>query len=221
MEPAPDPIIVQAYSERYAKAFRALHGNEGDLSDDPVDRGGTTKYGISLRFLASEGAFDDDGDGIADFDLDMDGDIDGADIRKLTIGDARYLYLRCFWKPMGCETFPAPIGEMLFDQGVNGGRATAGKLLQRAVNQSLIEALTKLPASNAPAQLKVDGAIGDKTRSALIWVLRHPAFGKDALVENFREAARERYRAIVRRYPAQKKYLRGWLARAERLGREA
>jgi lysozyme family protein len=52
-------------------------GTEGGFVDDKVDRGGTTKFGISLRFLAAEGAFDADGDGKADFDLDLDGDIDG------------------------------------------------------------------------------------------------------------------------------------------------
>jgi lysozyme family protein len=58
-----------------------LIGVEGGRVNDPLDRGGETKYGVSLRFLAAEGAFDDDGDGKADYDLDMDGDIDGADIR--------------------------------------------------------------------------------------------------------------------------------------------
>jgi lysozyme family protein len=221
MEPATDPdeITVTAYSQRYSDAVDELLGIEGGLVDDPVDRGGTTKFGISLRFLAAEGAFDEDGDGIADFDLDMDGDIDGADIRKLTVGDARYLYHRCFWKPLEAESFPRPIGEMLFDQGVNGGMVAARKLLQRAINTCLMEARNRIKSNSAPDLLKVDGALGRKSRDALIWVLRYPAFGMPAIIKGYRDAVRERYRAIVARYPSQQRFLRGWLARAERLGR--
>ena len=77
-------ITVEGYSPRYARAARKLLQIEGGFVDDPKDRGGATKYGISLRFLAAEGAFDEDGDGKADFDLDLDGDIDGQDIRDVT-----------------------------------------------------------------------------------------------------------------------------------------
>lgn len=217
--PSPDDITVIAFSSRYEAAFKELLGIEGGYVNDPSDKGGATKYGISLRFLAAEGTFDDDGDGKADFDLDMDGDITGADVRALTIGDARYLYYRCFWKPLAAETFPAPIGEMLFDQGVNGGMSAAKKLLQRALNQSLIEARQKYGSNTSPDPLKVDGVLGDKSRNAIAWVLRYPSMGMPVIVANYRAAVRERYRNIVARYPSQQKFLRGWLARAERLGK--
>jgi lysozyme family protein len=97
-------------------AVAKLLGVEGGFVDDRADRGGATKYGISLRFLKAEGAIDANHDGFADFDLDMDGDIDGADIRNLTMSEAVALYHRCFWEPLACESFPEPIGEMLFDQ---------------------------------------------------------------------------------------------------------
>jgi len=214
-----DEITVQGYSSRYAAAVDDLLGIEGGLVDDPSDRGGTTKYGISLRFLATTGAFDDDGDGKADFDLNMDGDLDGHDVRMLTVGDARYLYLRCFWKPLDAEVWPKPIGEMMFDQAVNGGLTAARKMLQRAINQSLMEARVRMGAKTAPETLKLDGALGDLSLAAVIWVMRYPALGMPAIVMNYRQAVRDRYRSIVARFPSQQKYLRGWLARAERLGR--
>lgn len=208
-------IVVEGYSTRYAAAVKELLGIEGGFVDDKADRGGTTKYGISLRFLAAEGAFDSDGDGKADFDLDMDGDIDGKDIRQLTRGDAVFLYHKCFWTPLEAERFPRPIGEMLFDQAVNGGQASARKLLQRAINTCLMQTR----AAKRPELLKVDGAIGRTTTEALAWVLRFPGQGMPALVEAYRDAVRERYRQIVARFPSQKRFLRGWQARAERLGR--
>ncbi|WP_072379806.1 glycoside hydrolase family 108 protein [Novosphingobium sp. NDB2Meth1] len=209
-------IVVQGYSDRYAAAVRELLDIEGGHVNDPVDRGGETKYGVSLRFLAAEGAFDEDGDGKADFDLDFDGDIDGADIRALTVGDAIYLYHRCFWLTLEADSFPAPVGEMLFDQAVNGGALAARKLLQRAINNCLL----LMPASKiSVGLLKVDGVIGEKTRKAMREVLLFNSLAMPALVTAYRDAVRERYRAIVRRFPAQKRFERGWLARAERLGR--
>ena len=205
-----EPIVVTAFSERFEHAFADLLGIEGGFVDDPVDRGGATKYGISLRFLKSEGQIDEDLDGYADFDLDMDGDIDGADIRRLTVGDAKSLYKRSFWEVLECESFPEPIGEMLFDQGVNGGNHAAKKLLQRAINAVLRAGRYRT------IPLKVDGQIGERTRSAFdsMWA-RHPG----QLVIEYREAVKDRYLAIVRRNPSQARFLKGWLNRAERLGR--
>jgi len=208
--PPDQPIVVTAFSDRYLRAFASLLGIEGGYVNDPVDRGGATKYGISLRFLRAEGAIDEDADGYADFNLDLDGDIDGADIRKLTIGDARSLYKRSFWQAMDCDSWPEPIGEMLFDQGVNGGALAAKKMLQQAINAVLRAGRYRT------IPLKVDGKLGDLTRSAFasMWQ-RHP----EQLVIQYREAVKDRYLAIVRRNPSQAKYLKGWLNRAERLGR--
>ncbi len=206
------------YSPRYRKAAARLLKVEGGFVDDPADRGGATKLGISLRFLKAEGQIDANGDGLADFDLDMDGDIDGADIRLLTGDLALALYHRCFWQRLGAEGFPAPLGEMLFDQAVNGGLTAARKLLQRAINQRLM--LAAKNGAKAPAPLKVDGAIGTATNEAMRWLLRYPACGMPGLTSAFREAVADRYHAIARANPSQKRFLKGWLVRADMLGRE-
>lgn len=211
-----DEIVVAGYTPRYRAAVDALLGIEGGFVDDPVDRGGATKFGISLRFLAAEGAFDSDRDGKADFDLDFDGDIDGQDIRLLTPGDARFLYLKCFWKPIAAERLTRPIGEMVFDQAVNGGAFAAKKLLQRAINTCLMRIIR---LSGARELLKIDGDIGPVTLRQMQVVLSWPSQGMPALMAAYRDAAKERYRGIVARYPEQKRFLGGWLARADGLGR--
>ncbi|MGE4321732.1 MAG: glycoside hydrolase family 108 protein [Sphingobium sp.] len=207
-------IIVEGWSGRYAAEVARLRVREGGYVDDAADRGGATKYGISLRFLVAEGAIDLDDDGLADFDLDMDGDIDGADIRLLTWGDAKYLYHRCFWLRLDADSFGRPVGEMLFDQAVNGGLAAARKMLQRAINACLLQYRLNLPA------LKIDGAIGDKTRAALDAVIRTPAARMPAIILAYRDAAKARYRAIVAADQSQRRFLAGWLNRADQLGRE-
>ncbi len=214
----PDAIVVTAYTPRYRAAVDALLGIEGGFVDDPVDRGGATKYGISLRFLVAEGAIDADGDGFADFDLDMDGDIDGRDIRTLTRGDARFLYRTCFWQRVGAETLPQPIGEMVFDQAVNGGAVAAKKMLQRAINACLIQ---MRKATRTARVLIVDGSIGPVTIAAMATVLQYPGLGMPALIEAYRDAVKARYRAIVAANPTQRRFLKGWLRRADVLGKSA
>jgi hypothetical protein len=50
-------------------------------------------------------------------------------------------------------------------------------------------------------------------------VVQSNSVGVTGLVTAYREAARERYRNIVARYPDQKRFLNGWLARADALGK--
>lgn len=204
-------ILVLAFSERYAAAVDRLLRIEGGFVDDPADHGGATKYGISLRFLAAEGKLDLDGDRIADFDLDMDGDIDGQDIRKLTRGDARFLYNRCFWQRIEAETFPPPLGEMMFDQAVNGGLRAARKLLQHAINTIGRKYRYRTIA------LKVDGVVGPVTRRRLDSMIeRH---GVSEIADAYREAVKDRYLGIVRADPSQARFIKGWLRRADELGK--
>lgn len=201
------------YSPRFNAAMVALLKNEGGFVNDPHDAGGATKYGISLRFLLAEGKVDLDHNGRADFDLDMDGDIDGQDIRLLSVDDAKALYHRCFWQAVQADQYPRPLGEAMFDQAVNGGLVAARKLLQRAVNLCLM----RQPVTSL---LAVDGQIGPATNQAVLKVLQYPAQGMPALIEAYRDAVKERYRAIVARNPSQQRFLKGWLARADRLGRD-
>ncbi len=201
------------YSPRFNVAMVALLKTEGGFVNDPHDAGGATKYGISLRFLLAEGKVDLDHNGRADFDLDMDGDIDGQDIRLLSVDHAKALYYRCFWQTVQADQYPRPLGEALFDQAVNGGLVSARKLLQRAVNLCLM----RQPVTGL---LTVDGQIGPVTNQAVLKVLQYPAQGMPALMDAYREAAKERYRGIVARNPSQQRFLKGWLARADRLGRE-
>jgi lysozyme family protein len=206
--------IAAQYSRRYAVAVTKLLGVEGGFVDDPADAGGATKYGISLRFLIAEGAIDADHNGFEDYDLNMDGDIDGADIRLLTMSDAVALYYRCFWDRYHLESFPDPLADVLLDQEVNDGAIGGNKLLQRAINSCSAHIA-------GVERLNVDGVLGEKTHDALDAVLEHPAMGMPALLEAYREAARARYRAIVAANPNDQKFLRGWLARADELGTDA
>lgn len=108
------------YSPEFALALRWIFLAEGYLSDDPDDRGGVTKYGISLRWLRTQ----------PDGDIDGDGDIDADDIRALTPDQAAAFYHAGFWLAAGCHLLPLRPALAVFDAVVNAGVSQGVQLLQ-------------------------------------------------------------------------------------------
>ena len=88
-------------------AFDRLLGHEGGYVNDTRDPGGETNWGISKRSYPH------------------------VDIAKLTRDDAKAIYKRDFWDPLG-DAHPA-IKFQLFDFAVNSGIQTAVRKLQQAV----------------------------------------------------------------------------------------
>lgn len=80
---------------------------EGGYSNDPRDRGGETKYGISKCSYPS------------------------LDIKNLTRADVKPIYKKDFWGPAGCDAVPPSLKYPLFDFAVNSGPKTAVRALQK------------------------------------------------------------------------------------------
>lgn len=80
------------------------------ITKDPLDAGGTTKYGISQRAYPN------------------------LDIEALTEKDAKDIYLNDYWIPAKTDKVPAQIREIYFDMVVNFGQRSAVKVLQQACN---------------------------------------------------------------------------------------
>ena len=91
----------------FDKAFDRLIGHEGGYVNDPRDPGGETKFGISKRSYPN------------------------LDIANLTVEQAKAIYLRDFWEPLG-DAHPA-IKFQVFDFAVNSGIQTAIRKLQAAI----------------------------------------------------------------------------------------
>lgn len=81
---------------------------EGGYVDDPVDRGGKTKYGIS------QNAYPD------------------LDIENLSIEAAKAFYFFDYWRPARADEIAPAIREKYFDMVINHGRRNATKILQTA-----------------------------------------------------------------------------------------
>lgn len=102
-------------------AFDRVIGHEGGYTDDPRDRGnwtsGTcgvgecrgTKYGLSAMTYP------------------------GLDIKGLTVAQAKAIYRRDWWAPLGMDLFPQALAFQLFDASINHGSHAATRMLQRAV----------------------------------------------------------------------------------------
>ncbi len=97
----------------FNKAIGKTLAHEGGAksTDDPTDRGGATKFGISQRAYPN------------------------VDIRNLTEQQAREIYKRDYWDRIrGDEITSQAIAENIFDTAVNMGVRTASRLAQVALD---------------------------------------------------------------------------------------
>ncbi|VVA47009.1 putative Peptidoglycan domain protein [Serratia ficaria] len=121
-------------------AIAFVLGKEGGYANDPTDRGGETKFGIS-----------DKRDGIADGMTDVDGDgKPDTRIKELTLEQSGQIYFRDYWYPSYCPNWPDGISLIVFDAAVQHGVKKAISLLQDA------------------AGVTADGIVGAKTRAAVL-----------------------------------------------------
>lgn len=166
----------------------AIVKREGDkYTNDPIDKGGPTRNGVTLAYMR--------GKGIVTADLNHDGKIDERDVQMVSPEIAKQYYISDFFLAPHFNWLPAGLHAVCFDMAVNHGPHRAIQLLQKALG---------LPA---------DGAIGPYTRQAAEAAIAKLGFkAVENAVVNAREAF---YNAIIAQDPSQAKYRDGWLHRAE------
>lgn len=125
------------FQSDFDKAFNTIIGHEGGYVDNPIDRGGPTKYGISQRAFPH------------------------LDIESITLQEAKSIYKRNYWDICGAKFMPTrDLKILLFDIAVNHGAGRARIMLQEALN--LLNNNGKLYDD-----LEIDGIIGRKTKAAI------------------------------------------------------
>jgi len=165
-----------------AQQIEALIVREGGYVDNPSDRGGPTRYGITQAVARANGY--------------------AGDMRVLPIALARSIYLKSYWTGPGfdrvAQRVPHVAGE-LFDTGVNMGVVAAAKFLQRALH-----VLTALP-------VVCDGVIGSGTLVVLdsYMVQRKAQDGEAVLVEMINDMQGVRYVELVEANPSQGAFIFG------------
>ena len=172
---------------------KEIVAREGGYVNDPADPGGATKHGVTIHTLRRLG-----------MDLDRDGQVTAADVRRLTRDQAVDIFLREYFAKPGIANLPVQLQASVFDMQVNAG-ANAVKILQRL--------LTRLghPCSD-------DGVIGPQTARAA----HAAAAAVPDLADQYGIARRDYYYALADARPASRKFARsrsggkgGWITRAE------
>ena len=188
-------VAVASYFAQ-AHAFTAQW--EGGLTDHPNDKGGITKYGVSLAFLSDLAQTQAGRDVLDRMGIRLP--VTRETIRALTPDHAASLFKWQFWDRLRCDDLQPRTALIIYDAAVNHGPARSVKLVQQACN--IISTRDKLV---------VDGALGPLTRSALK-ANNTPTMHAQAI-----EQRRRFYRNIVDNNPSQAVFLRGWLNRADAL----
>lgn len=176
----------------FYKAIQFTSKYEGGekFTDDPLDRGGATRWGVSLRF--AEGTND-----LALFDLDKDGKITKNDIKLLDKDTAYKVYKKYFWDIAKLDELSSDKKAFIFfDAIVNHGLRNATGMAQRA----LIDLGFKIG---------FDRLFGRQTFGALEEV------DEEKFIYMFLEKRKNFFEAIVKNDPSQNRFIKGWLNRIE------
>ena len=157
-------------------AISRIFEKEGydQVTNNPADRGGLTKWGISYKQFPY------------------------LDIANLTAQEAKDIYKKYYWAPLGCEYIHSDeIAMELLDFGTNTGPYTAVKCIQKALN------LIQYPVA-------IDGKMGPET----VKKINEAVIKYDrALLNGLRGYEFKHYESIVINDPEQLTFIKGWLAR--------
>jgi lysozyme family protein len=162
---------------------------EGGYVNDPTDRGGATKYGITEAVARANGY--------------------KGHMKDLPVDVAKAIYKKQYWTLPRFDQvniINSKVAEELLDTGVNCGVAFAKSLLQRALN------LLNNQGKEGWQDLAVDGVYGPATLSALkTYLAKRGKYGETALLRVLNILQGNRYIEIAERNPSQEKYFYGWV----------
>jgi len=166
-------------------AFEQTLCLEGGYSDDPVDRGGRTNWGITEATLK---------------DAYLRGLVSTRDVASLSKEEARRIYKADYWDALKLDSVLSPaIAAEIFDTTVNMGRSAAVKILQEALNY-------------LGESLAMDSVMGMKTLGALN---KWSSKDERALFVCLNGFQFIRYVGIVEMNASQKRFARGWTKRIQ------
>ena len=168
--------------------IEGIVGREGGFTDNPKDKGGPTRWGITQAVARQYGYT--------------------GDMRTLPREVAKAIYLELYYvgpKFDQVHALSPRIAEELTDTGVNCGQAVAAKFLQRALNAFNRE------ASIYP-DITVDGQLGIRSLAALRAYLEHRgAEGEEVMLKALNCLQGERYIGLAERRPANEEFVWGWI----------
>lgn len=173
--------------DKVLEMIAQLIKREGEkFTDDPADRGGKTKFGITEATARRLGY--------------------AGPMENMTMAVATKLYIDEYWvRPrfIRVATLSWPVAMELFDTGVNMGIPTGVVILQRCLNAF---------NNGSWGDVAIDGAIGTMTLESLrVYLTRRGPEGEKVLVRAMNCLQGERYIDIAERDKTQEKFVYGWM----------
>ncbi|RZG79468.1 hypothetical protein EXE06_18370 [Acinetobacter pittii] len=163
---------------------------EGGYVNNPADRGGATKYGITEAVARTNGF--------------------KGHMKDLPLETAKTIYKKQYWTAPRFDqvnSISSLIAEELLDTGVNCGTGFAKPLLQRALN------LLNNQGKAGWSDLAVDGIYGPATLNALkTYLSKRGNEGEKVLVRVLNIMQGQRYIEICERNPSQEQFFYGWIS---------
>ncbi|MEM9717039.1 MAG: glycosyl hydrolase 108 family protein [Pseudomonadota bacterium] len=162
-----------------------LLGHEGGFVNDPVDRGGATKYGITISTWRT-------------YSKDLFGiEASVETLRQITPQMAARIFDVGYWQPSKAGHLDdIELAQLHSDTAYLAGPGTAARILQRAINRS-------------GGKVDVDGAIGSKTLDELRLIDRRVIY-EAYKTERWAHHARD-----IEKNPAQARFRNGWRNRLD------
>ena len=167
---------------------------EGGFVNDPQDPGGATNHGVTIHTMRRLG-----------LDLNKDGAVTSADVRRLTGAQAVEIFIKHYFVEPRIAHLPKPLQASVFDMYVNAGSNTV-KILQRLIRKFGFDCA-------------VDGVIGSLT---IVATARAFDAAPNHLNDAYAIERRNYYFRLADKRPTSRKYARtraggkgGWITRAE------
>lgn len=169
--------------------FAGIVGREGGFVDNPDDRGGATRWGITERVARAHGY--------------------QGDMRQLPRETALAILDADYWTGPRFDQVAAistTLAEELCDTGVNMGPAVQAAMLQRWLN------VFNLKGSLYP-DLAADGQIGPRTIAALqLYLKARGKEGEAVLLKALNSSQAVRYLELAEQREANETFVYGWVA---------
>ena len=108
-------------------------------------------------------------------------DATAADVKAMTLSEAKAIYRAKYWDAQRCDELPAGVDDAVFDYGVNSGIGRSGKVLRRCLNlpdnTSVVNDAVVAAVNHADPKVLVS-AICDERLRFLQSLRTWPVFGK-------------------------------------------
>jgi lysozyme family protein len=136
----------------YEPSLTRLLAHEGGYTNHPDDPGGPTNFGIT----------------IVDYRRYAKANATAADVRAMSVDEAKAIYRKRYWDAQRCNDLPAGVDYAVFDYGVNSGIGRSGKVLRRmlhlADDTSVVTNAVIAAASSGDARALVSAICDERLR---------------------------------------------------------